>query len=290
MQAFWQSAQRGQLLECPVWCAASNALYWIDVVDPSIHRHSFATGEPARWALPKPPGSIALMPEATLLVALRSSLALLDLHSGALRPVPWHGPALAEDRFNDGVTDRQGNFWVATMDRKLAQPLGRVFRFDAGLKATAHAIDARLGNGLCFSPAGERLYVSRTVERDLLVFDVDAQSGALSHRRTLLALDDAPGRPDGCTVAADGTLWSARVGGGCIDHYAADGRVLGQLALPTSHPTHCVFGGEDLRTLFVVTSRFGPEFAAGHVDDGVAGRVLAYRMDQPGLPPAQFAR
>ena len=41
---------------------------------------------------------------------MRAALAYLGLASGQLEPVAWHGPALGKDRFNDGVTDRQGNF------------------------------------------------------------------------------------------------------------------------------------------------------------------------------------
>jgi L-arabinonolactonase len=78
----------------------------------------------------------------------------------------------------------------------------------------------------------------------------------------------------------------ARIGGHRIDCYDADGNVLGYLSLPTSHPTHCTFGGSNYRTLFVTTSRFGEEFETG--DDADAGYVLGYRVDHSGLPPTRF--
>src|SRR5262245_14376005 len=286
----WQSPGRGTLLESPVWCEQSNSIYWIDVIEPSVHRFRFDSSQSDHWTLSKPPGSIALISPMRLLVAMRSSLAILDLASGALSPLAWDGPQLEEDRFNDGVTDRQGNFWVGTMDRRLERPLGRLFRFGPGLEASAVGIEARLSNGLCFTPGGRRMYLSKTFEREIHAFDVDPVSGALSGGRRIVAFDDTPGRPDGSTVASDGSLWSARVGGRCIDRYDADGRPLGRLALPTSHPTHCTFGGRDLRTLFVTTSRHGEEFqTAGHDDDAYAGSVLGYRVEWTGLPPATFA-
>jgi sugar lactone lactonase YvrE len=289
----WRSPARGQLFESPVWCAASNSLYWVDVVDPSIHRHCFADGKSVRWAVPKPPGSIALIAPDRLLVAMRSALVTLDLASGTLAPLSWDGPQLEEDRFNDGVTDRHGNFWVGSMDRKLQQPLGRLFRFGAGggggLHVTVTPIGARLSNGLCFSPDGRRIYLSKTFEREIRSFEVDPVTGALSGERLLVAYDDTPGRPDGSTVAADGSLWSARIGAGRIDRYDADGKPLGFLPLPTSHPTHCMFGGADMKTLFVATSRFGEEFANQPKDDAEAGHMLGFRVEHAGLLPASFA-
>jgi L-arabinonolactonase len=102
----WRSPARGTLLESPVWCEQSNSLYWIDVMEPSIHRFRFDTSETDRWTLPKPPGSIALISPTRLFVAMRSALAILDVASGNLTPLSWEGPQLEEDRFNDGVTDR----------------------------------------------------------------------------------------------------------------------------------------------------------------------------------------
>ena len=286
-QLVWRSPARGTLTECPLWCGASNTLYWIDVVDPSIHRHDFSTGLSTRWNLPKPPGSIALMSASRLLVAMRSALAILDTASGKLEKISWQGPQLGEDRFNDGVTDRHGNFWIGTMDRRLADPVGRLFRIDAAFNAMSTPIDAILSNGLCFSPAGDRLYLSKTIEREIHVFDVDSATGALSSGRRIVTYDATPGRPDGSTVAADGSLWSARIDAGRIDRYASGGETLDYLRLPTSHPTHCTFGGLDMQTLYVTTSRFGAEFASG--EDGDAGHVLAFRPDQRGLPGTAFA-
>jgi L-arabinonolactonase len=105
-----RSQERGTLLECPLWCARTNSLYWIDVMEPSVQLFNFDSGRSDRWGLPKPPGSISLVSATRLLVAMRAALAYLGLASGQLEPVAWHGPALGKDRFNDGVTDRQGNF------------------------------------------------------------------------------------------------------------------------------------------------------------------------------------
>lgn len=286
----WRSPARGTLFESPLWCEQTDSLYWVDVVDASIHRHCFADGLSKRWDMPRPPGSIALVSATRLLVAMRASLVILDTETGTHTPYGLHGPALEEDRFNDGVTDRQGNFWVGSMDRKLAAPLARLFRIGAGGQVSATPVGARLSNGLAFSPDGRRLYLSKTFEREIRCFAVDPQTGALSDERLLVAYaDDTAGRPDGSTVAADGTLWSARIGGGCIDRYDADGKPLGRLELPTSHPTHCMFGGADMNMLFVATSRFGEEFAHDHKDDTAAGHMLGFRVGCAGLLPTPFA-
>jgi len=64
-----------------------------------------------------------------------------------------------------------------------------------------------------------------------------------------------PGRPDGATVDAEGFLWSARYGGAGVARIDPAGRVERFLRLPVSQVSSVMFGGPDLRTLYVTTSR-----------------------------------
>ncbi len=285
----WSSAARGTLLECPVWCAQTQSLYWIDVVEPSVHGYGFGDGRARRWALPRPPGCIALTSRpGILLVAMRNGLAELELATGELTRLALSGDDLLDDRFNDGAVDPFGVFWIGSMDRKLKQPSGRLFRIEADLRSQAVPIAAVLANGLCFDADGRRAYLAKTFEREIHVLDIAQPGSRLAASRRWASLDGDPGRPDGATVSADGCLWSARVGGGRIDRYGADGRLLDCLRVHASHPTHCAFGGPELTTLFVTTSRYGPEFAAVPSHDGYDGRVLAYRLAHAGRLPARF--
>jgi sugar lactone lactonase YvrE len=64
---------------------------------------------------------------------------------------------------------------------------------------------------------------------------------------------------------------------------APDGRVVREVRLPVRCPTMPCFGGADLRTLYITTSRENrPE--AEIAEQPWAGCVLAMRVDVPGLP------
>ena len=113
------------------------------------------------------------------------------------------------------------------------------------------------------------------------------KDGRLSERRVLMK-DFPRGRPDGSALDAEGFVWNARVAGGaCLARVAPDGHVDRVVDLPCSWPTSCTFGGEGLRTLYVVSARFTmtPEHLAANpqegglfaLDAGVAG-CLAHRF------------
>ncbi len=275
----WVSAQRCNLGENPLWDADASTLYWINIADPWVYR--MRDGVVREYACPKPVGSIYLASGgARMLVAMRPQLAWLDLETGVLTQIDVDVGLDPDERYNDGRCDRSGALWVSTLDRRVSRPLGSIVRFGPGFHGTATPSQAVIGNGICFSGDDERLYFSDS--RGRAIYRYGKSAGELADRQLFAALDAAPGRPDGCTVDAEGCLWSARIGGGCIDRYLPDGRLIDKLELPVADPTHCTFGGPDLSTLFVTTASGHSGETSG--DGALQGAVLAFEMDVRGMP------
>jgi sugar lactone lactonase YvrE len=136
------------------------------------------------------------------------------------------------------------------------------------------------------------MYCSDTTAHRIDAFDFDGSDGSLSRRRVFAQFPLKPadgglhgygGRPDGAAVDAEGAYWAAMFEGQRLLRIAPDGRILQELALPVRCPTMPCFGGPDLRTLFVTTSR-EKRPAAELAAQPWAGCVLWTRVDVPGLP------
>ena len=52
----------------------------------------------------------------------------------------------------------------------------------------------------------------------------------------------------------DGCLWNCRWGGSCVVRYTPSGEVDQVIEMPVENITNCVFGGKDLKTLFITTA------------------------------------
>jgi sugar lactone lactonase YvrE len=149
-----------------------------------------------------------------------------------------------------------------------------------------------VSNGLAFSPDGATLLWADTKAHAVYAFDLDVASGGLSRRRVFKQfaartegqpLASYGGRPDGAAMDTEGAYWVAMFEGQCLLRIAPDGQVLRELTLPVRCPTMPCFGGADLRTLYITTSREkrpAEELAA----QPLAGCVLQLRVDVPGLP------
>jgi sugar lactone lactonase YvrE len=272
--------------ESAVWCTREAALYWVDIREPAIRRWDSSGGGTQSWLMPELIGSIALRDEGGLLVALQTSLSFFDPSSGRLEQVaaPPAGPA--EMRFNDGRCDRQGRFWVGTMNNVTRAPEGALYRFDRRHVLTTMTEGFSIPNSLAWSPDGTTMYLADSLQHAISSYDFAPETGAIGVQRPF-ARTQAPAIPDGSTVDADGCLWNAEYDGWRIVRYAPGGTIDRVVDLPVQRPTSCAFGGANLDVLYITTAsqRLTDEERARQP---LAGAVLALDVGVRGLPEPRY--
>jgi len=277
--------------ESPLWHPVEQCLYYCDIAEHQVRRFDPASGELRHWQFDTHVASLAARADGALLLAQRDGLWRFDRRTGERTPLAAPPYDTAAFRFNDGKCDASGRFWVGTLS-DARQPLSALYCFDRlhGLRQMADGVT--VSNGLAFSPNGRTLYWSDTTSHTVMAFDLDPATGALADRRTFIAFPrrgaDEPlatygGRPDGAAVDAEGCYWVAMFEGARVLRISPSGEVLRDVRVPVQCPTMPCFGGPDLRTLYLTTSRekrAAEELAA----QPWAGGVLSLRVDVPGLP------
>lgn len=278
-----------RLGEGVLWCGRARALYWTDIHDGVLWRHTPDDGATRRWTLPERLASFALCEaEGWLLLALASRLAFFHLDSGELRELHRLDTSRGL-RANDGACDRQGRFVFGTLHEPAQGPrraIGGFHRLDADLSLEPLPLPpVAISNGIAFSPGGDTMYFCDSLEKRIRRCDYGDHPGPDSVFADLAA---EPGEPDGAAVDAEGGLWSARWGASRITRFLPDGRAERSIALHAPQPTRPAFGGEGLRTLFVTSATDGldAQTLARHPH---AGHVFALDAGVAGLPEPRFA-
>lgn len=133
-------------------------------------------------------------------------------------------------------------------DPNWKEKTGQLWRISPDGKATL--LDAKMGttNGLCLSPDERRLYVNESVQKQVWVFDVDAQ-GNLSNKRLFTSFADYG--LDGMKCDQFGNLYITRYGKGTVAVFAPDGLLIREIPLKGKNVSNLTFGGKDGRTVFV---------------------------------------
>ena len=291
------------LSESPFWHHQENRLYWVDIPGRRLARLSVAQqmqaqGEVEYWPMAEEPGCIAPVKGGGLIIALRDGIYLGRHWGGALQLLAAAPYDSGRIRFNDGKCDAHGRFWAGTLYEPKDQVLGELYMLD--VQALHRMMDGvTTANGLAWSPDGRTVYWADTAAHQVRAFDFDAASGQLSGARVFHRMTPKPagwawgsevsyaGRPDGATVDSQGCYWSAQYEGQRLLRLSPTGQVLAEVPTPVPCATMPCFGGDDLKTLFITTSRQGrsPQELALYPQ---AGCVFAMRVEVAGLPVHEF--
>ncbi len=278
---------RNAVGESPVWHAAENSLYWVDIPARQMHRWQASGDSHTTWSTPEMIGCIAVLGDGRWLGAGENGLFQLQPgEAGAMQDerIAQVSHAQPGMRFNDGRCDRQGRFRAGTMamDMGAARAVGKFYAFDDGA-LTALVEDLLVPNGLAFSPDGSTMYLSDShpLSQTIWAFDYDTASGQPSNRRVFVDMKPLPGRPDGAAVDADGCYWICANDAGLVHRFTPAGELDRSLAVPVLKPAMCAFGGSGLDTLFVTSIRPGGIDLSGQP---LAGGVFALQPGVRGLP------
>jgi sugar lactone lactonase YvrE len=278
---------RASLGECPVWSVAEQALYWVDINAPALHRFDPATGKDHAMPMPSSIGSFALRARGGFVLALRDGIFLAERDGRIVRKVAEAPYDPHHHRFNDGRCDRQGRFLVGSMNENHDGASGALYRLDHDYSLTRLLDGISISNGLAFSPDGRTLYHADTPARTVRAFDYDVASGGISHARVFAQWSGDDERPDGAAVDSAGVYWVAFYRGGRLAQLSPRGERIGTHALPALCPTMPAFGGPDLRTLYVTSARQQRD-ADELARLPRSGGIFGLRVDVPGLPEPLF--
>ena len=274
---------RDMVGEGPVWDDAARVLWWTDINGRRLHRLDPASGEELSFELGIRVGCLALREQGGLILAAEHGFWTWDPATGRpthLFDVEADRP---DNRMNDGGCDRQGRLLASSMSLSSPrQPSGACWRVGADLAAEQVADGLHIGNGIAFSPAGDRFYLADTSADRVWVHDYDAASGVIGERRVFVDTAPLAGRPAGATVDAAGGDWLAGGGGGEIYRFTPEGALDRTIAMPISRPTRPMFGGPGLERLFVTSIRAEGEPLSG-------GLFVIDGTGSSGLPEPRFA-
>lgn len=274
------------LLEGPVWDPRGGLLF-SDAKAGGVYRldadGTVATVIPHRRGM----GGLALHERGGLVVSGRN-IAYKPLDAGETRVLlegdPGGDPANGNVGFNDITTDAAGRVYAGSLGSSpfgAERKPGALFVIDRDGSVRRLAEGVKLTNGLGFSPDGKRLYHSDSGDQTVYVYDV-AADGGVTNRRPFATL--AEGIPDGLAVSEDGAVWVAAAYDSAVLVFEPDGTLRRRIAFPLPMVTSLCFGGDDLRTLYVVTGSEGAPTER-------SGTVYRLRAGVPGLPvsPARVA-
>jgi gluconolactonase len=173
-----------------------------------------------------------------------------------------HEPRMSQP--NDLAISADGTLWAS--DPNWSASTGQLWRIDNNGQVALLQAGMGTANGIEVSPDGKTLYVNESVQRNVWAFPIKPDK-SLGERRLLLRFTE--NGLDGMRCDVKGNLYITRHGRGTVAVVSPAGTVVREVDVLGAKPTNLCFGGKDGRTCYVT--------------EADAGRLVQFRVDQPGL-------
>jgi sugar lactone lactonase YvrE len=223
------------------------------------------------------PSGLGWLPDGTLLVARGEPAAVMAVSpAGAVRQYA-DLTGIARFPLNDMLVDASGRVWVGACDIPgIPTPaLSQLIGIDVDRSISVIDDAMRFPNGTVVTPDGATLIVAETFGSTLAAFTIDVDGRAGAKRDWA----QVPGSlPDGICLDAEGAVSFADARGRAAVRVREGGEVVDRVEVDQDCFA-CTLGGEDGRTLFLLTGAFGPP---GEELDKRIGRIEVVSVDVPG--------
>lgn len=270
--------RRDALGEGLLWSEREQSIYWVDILSRYVNRVSMADECVTSWQLPDVIGWLIEREQGGFVAGVGRAIVSLTLDPLTITPIAEPEPDRDGNRFNDAKADAAGRIFAGSMPFGCDRPTGSFYRLDTDGRATRLEDGYTIPNG----PAiGEGFLLHTDTALDTIFRYPLHDDGSIGARVPFIAFEDGWGHPDGMTFDADGNLWVACWGAGCVAQFDTSGARMRTISLPATQITNVAFAGDALDRLFVTS-------AADGVDEEHGGALFVVDPGCRGLPTRQF--
>jgi sugar lactone lactonase YvrE len=272
--------------EGPVWDVDGGVLWWVDIEGKWIHRFDPSTRADTTIPTPSHVGAVALRARGGLVAALVDGVYAVDPETGLFERLLELGEP-PHVRSNESKCDPAGRLLVGTMAYEYG-PIGSLYSIEADGSVRRLLAELEIANGMAWSADSGTFYYIDSPTRRVDAFDYDLASGSIARRGPWLEFDDPVAKPDGMAIDAEGGLWIAFWDAAEVRRYGPNRSLDVVVRVPAMQVTSAVFGGPDLRDLYITSATSGLS-EAKLAEQPLAGGLFHARIPVAGLLPDRFA-
>jgi sugar lactone lactonase YvrE len=237
-----------------MWWSPGGGLYWCIPEAGTLHFSALGAAvsgaEDKFLQLPPLLAAFAPAPQG-FVIAGRNAVALVGATGAFLRTIARIPLADEHVRFGEGRCDPFGRFVIGTSGVE-GFSNGSVYSVDPSGEWRAVYEHAGRVTGMQWSDDGSRMWFMDTGQTTIYTCEYSARGEMRNVQPLVRGV-----RGEGLARDSDGGLWSSADGGTKVARWDANGRQTLEFDVPVRRVSSVEFGGAELSTLFIASSRVG---------------------------------
>ena len=268
------------------YSSKNNNLFWLDISNKSkLYKLNLSSNKKEIFELPEIVTATSIKSDDELIFATNNGLKLFNISNKKFVNIVNIEDQQLSTRSNDGASDAYGRFWFGTMQNNfdkdgngtpIKENIGKLYKVDTNKKISIIEEGLGIPNTFVWSPDNRHFYFTDTLKGVIHNYDFELETGELSNKKDFATFNR--GHPDGSTIDTDGCVWNCRWGGSCIVRFTPYGKVDQIIEMPVQNITNCIFGGNDMKTLFITTASNDEENK-----NDLDGSLFAINLDYQGI-------
>ena len=268
------------------YSSKNNNLFWLDISNISkLYKLDLSSNKKEIFELPEIVTATSIKSDDELIFATNNGLKLFNMSNKKFVSIVNIEDQQLSTRSNDGASDAYGRFWFGTMQNNfdkygngtpIKENIGKLYKVDTNKKISIIEEGLGIPNTFVWSPDNRNFYFTDTLNGVIHNYDFELESGELSNKKDFANFNR--GHPDGSTIDTDGCVWNCRWGGSCVVRFTPDGKVDQIIEMPVQNITNCIFGGNDMKTLFITTASNDEENK-----NNLDGSLFAINLEYQGI-------
>lgn len=242
--------------ESPYWCEKEKRLYWLDILNQNVHIFNPSNRADEIIHLPVLATTLVEMTGGGFLVSGIDGIYSFNHDFNDMHKVLCLEQNNPVTRFNDGKADASGRLWVGSMHMEGKPGYGSLYCVDQNYAVERKLNNVDISNGIVWTSDRTLMYYTHTLSGEILCFDYNNDTGRITNQQTVFEFCDQ--YPDGMAIDACNNLWIAIWGESKVVCLDTASRCITQIVDVQAPLVSAVaFGGENLQTLYITTSRLG---------------------------------
>lgn len=239
-----------------LWYPDRKSLFWVDTDHKKLFEYVPAKDTCNFWSFDSKVGCVVPETKNTVILALENKIIrynLDDNYEEIIAPIDDENGKL---RCNDGKCSPNGKLWVGTVSHDFEKGVGSAYCVHPDGNVSKKFKGLTASNGLVWSKDKQFMYHNDVPSGYVKRYRYDVKTEDVIHNGAAVMIPKETGIPEGITIDKNDNLWIPQKGGfGVYCYNPYTGQLIARVSVPAPNATSCAFGGENLDTLFITTSR-----------------------------------